>query len=90
MTALMPLTTASYKINLLKGSYAIDQRERAKCILAIVTPDGLFQFRAMLFGFKISSAMFQCLMNPVLAGHSSYTTDNIAEREYKMSVVQHM
>ena len=55
------------KLDLLKGYYQIELTERAKRILTIVTPDGLYQFRVMPFGLKTAPAAFQRLMNFVLA-----------------------
>ena len=55
------------KLDLLKGYYQIGLTERAKRILTIVTPDGLYQFRVMPFGLKTAPAAFQRLMNYVLA-----------------------
>ena len=56
------------KFDLLKGFWQIPLTERAKEISAFVTPDGLYQYKAMPFGMKNSPATFQRLINMILAG----------------------
>lgn len=54
------------KIDLLKGYWQVPLTDRAKRVLAIVTPDGLYQFRVAPFGVKTAPAVFQRLMNKLL------------------------
>ena len=53
---------------------------RAKEISAVVTPDGLYQYKVMPFGMKNSPATFQGLVNSLifnLAGCKAYIDDAI-------------
>ena len=56
------------KIDILRGYYQVPLTPRAKTISAFVTPDGLWQYRYMPFGFKNAPATFQRLMNQVIHG----------------------
>ena len=51
------------KLDLLKGYWCVPLTTRAKEISAVVTPDGLYQYRVMPFGMKNSQATFQRMMN---------------------------
>ena len=55
------------KFDLLKGFWQIPLTEKAKEISAFVTPDGLFEYKVMLFGMKNSPATFQRLVNKVIS-----------------------
>ena len=54
------------KFDLLKGFCQISLTDRAKEILAFVTPDGLYQYKIMPFGMKNSPATFQRLINTII------------------------
>ena len=56
------------KFDLLKGFWQIPLTDRAREITAFVTPDGLYQYKVMLFGMKNSPATFQRLINMIIAG----------------------
>lgn len=58
------------KLDLLKGYFQIPLSERAKKILAICTPTGLYQFKRLPFGLKTAPAAFQRLMNTLFHGWS--------------------
>ena len=51
------------KFDVLKGFWQVPLTDRAKGISAMVTPDGLYQYKLMPFGMKNSSSTFQCLVN---------------------------
>ena len=53
-------------LDLLKGSYQIPLTYRARKILTMTTPEGLYQYRVMPFGLQTAPAAFQRLMNNVL------------------------
>ena len=53
---------------MLKGFWQVPLTERAKEILAFVTPSGLYQYKVMPFGMKNSPATFQRLINNIIAG----------------------
>ena len=53
-------------LDLLKGYYQIPLTDRAKQILTMTTPEGLYQYKVMPFGLKTAPAAFQRLMNNVL------------------------
>ena len=55
------------KFDLLKGFWQVPLTDRAKEISAMVTPDGLYQYKVMPFGMKNSPAKFQHLVNTVIA-----------------------
>ena len=46
------------KFDLLKGFWQIPLTDRAKEISAFVTPDGLYQYKVMLFGMKKLASNF--------------------------------
>jgi len=54
------------KLDLLKGYHQIPLSDRAKRVLAICTPTGLYQYKRLPFGLKTAPAAFQRLMNCVL------------------------
>ena len=56
------------KFHLLKGFWKIPPTERNKVISAFVTLDGLYHCKVMPFGMKNSSAIFQRLINTIIAG----------------------
>ena len=56
------------KFDLLKGFWQIPLTDRAKEISAFVTPDGLYQYKVMLFGMKNPPATFQRLINMIITG----------------------
>ena len=60
------------KFDLLKGFWQVQLTERAKEILAFVTPDGFYQNKVMPFGMKKSLSSFQCLINKVIANNDGY------------------
>ena len=69
------------KFDLLKGFWQIPLTDRAKEISAFVTPDGLYQYKAMPIGMKNSPATFQPLVNTEifnLAGCKAYIDDAIS------------
>ena len=53
-------------LDLMKGCYAIPLTEKAKIILAIITPDGLFKFQVIPFGLKTAPFTFHWMMNYAL------------------------
>lgn len=68
------------KIDVFKGYWQVPLTDRAKEISAMVTPQGLFQYKVMAFGLKNAPATFQRLMNTVTASIpncSSYIDDII-------------
>ena len=56
------------KFDLLKGYWQVPLPAKAKEISAFATPDDLYQYKVMPFGKKNAPAMFQCLINTVIAG----------------------
>jgi hypothetical protein len=54
------------KLDLLKGYWQVPLTERAREISALVTPDGLYQYRVMPFGMKNSAATFQRMVNKLI------------------------
>ena len=56
------------KFDLLKGFWQIPLTDRAKEISVFVTHDGLYQYKVMPFGMKISPATFQRLINMIITG----------------------
>ena len=56
------------KSDSLKEFWQIPLTEKAKEMSAFVNPDGLFQYKVMLFGMKNSPATFQRLVNKVISG----------------------
>ena len=56
------------KFDLLKGYWQVPLSPKAKEISAFATPDGLYQYKVMPFGMKNAPAMFQRLINTVIAG----------------------
>ena len=67
------------KIDLLKGYYAIPLTKHAQEVLAIITPNGLFQFKVMPFGLKTAPSAFQRMMNNLLSDmtHVSVYLDDV-------------
>ena len=64
----------------LKDFLQIPPTDRAKKSSAFVTPDGLYQYKDMLFGMKNSPATLQRLVNSLifnLAGCKAYIKDAI-------------
>ena len=84
------------KFDLLKGYWQIPLTDRAKQISAMVTPEGLFQYKVMPFGLKNAPATFQRLINQVtapVAQCEAYIDDIIvATREWQdmLSSVRHL
>lgn len=56
------------KIDLTKGYWQVPLTEEAKPLTAFVTPDGLFQFKAMPFGLVNAPASFSRIMRDLLRG----------------------
>ena len=56
------------KFHLLNGFWQIPLTDRAKEISASVTPDGLYQYKAIPFGMKNSPATFKRLINMIITG----------------------
>ena len=56
------------KFDLLKGYWQVPLTEKAKEVSAFVTPDGLFQYRVMLFGMKNAPVTFQRMINSIICG----------------------
>lgn len=56
------------KIDLTKGYWQVPLTDHAKPITAFVTPDGLYQFKAMPFGLMNAPASFSRVMRTVLRG----------------------
>ena len=56
------------KFDLLKGFWQVPLTDRAKEVSAFATPNGLYQYKVMLFGMKNSPATFQRLVNNVICG----------------------
>ena len=56
------------KFDLLKGFWQIPLTDRTKEISVFVTHDGLYQYKVMPFGMKISPATFQRLINMIITG----------------------
>ena len=56
------------KFDLLKGYWQVPLTDRAKEISAFVTPDGLYQYKVMLFGMRNAPATFQRLINHTIRG----------------------
>ena len=56
------------KFDLLKGFWQIPLTQRAKEITAFVTPDGLYHYKVMPFRMKNFPAIFQRLINTIIAG----------------------
>ena len=52
-------TTFVTKFDLFKGFWQIPLTDRSKKISAFVALDGLYQYKVMSFGMKISPATFQ-------------------------------
>ncbi|XP_047500268.1 uncharacterized protein LOC125046527 [Penaeus chinensis] len=78
------------KVDMLKGYWQIPMTERAKEISAFVTPDGLFQYCVMPFGFKTATATFQRLINGLISGLDgckAYLDDTII---YSENWVEHL
>ena len=56
------------KFDLLKGFWQVPLTDKAKEGSAFATPNGLYQYKVMLFGMKNSPATFQRLVNNVICG----------------------
>ena len=56
------------KFDLLKGYWQILLTDRARCLSAFATPDGLCQYCVMPFGMKNAPATFQRMINKLLRG----------------------
>ncbi|KAL5003933.1 hypothetical protein ScPMuIL_017389 [Solemya velum] len=54
------------KLDLLKGYYQIPLNDRAKKVLAIIMPDGLYSYKTVPFGLKTAGAVFQRMVNKLL------------------------
>ena len=54
------------KLDLLKGYWQIPLTNLTKQLFAFVTPDGLYQYRVMLFGMKNAPATFQSMVNHLI------------------------
>ena len=54
------------KFHLLKGFWQVLLTEHTKEISAFVTPQGLYQYKVMLFAMKNSLATFQLLIKKVI------------------------
>ncbi|KAL5013063.1 hypothetical protein ScPMuIL_011614 [Solemya velum] len=54
------------KLDLLKGYYQIPLTDRAKKVLTIITPDGLYSYKTVPFGRKTAGAVFQRMVNKLL------------------------
>lgn len=54
------------KLDLLKGYYQIPLTDRAKKVLTIITPDGLYSYKTVPFGLKTAGAVFQRMVNKLL------------------------
>lgn len=68
------------KLDLNKGFHQIKLTKRAQERCAVVTPQGKFIFKKMLFGLVNATATFQRLMDIVLKGAHQYSRayiDNI-------------
>ena len=68
------------KFDMLKGYWQVPLSEQAKEISAFATPDGLFQYRVMLFCIRNAPATFQRFINQVTAeieGCEAYIDDVI-------------
>ena len=68
------------KFDMLKGYYQIPLTERAKEILAFVTPSWLYQYNVAPFGMKNAPATFQRMINNLicdLKGCEGYIDDVI-------------
>jgi len=66
------------KPDLLKGYWQASLTEHAKRLSAFLTPQGLYQYKAMLFGMKNARAIFQRLINYLLQpldGYEGYIDD---------------
>ena len=55
------------KIDLLKGYHQIALRPSAREKTAFITPDGLFQYKVLPFGLRTAPAIFQRVINTVIA-----------------------
>ena len=78
------------KLDLLKGFWQVPLTERAKKLSAIVTPQGLYQYKVMDFGIKNAPATFQRLINQLtrdLEGCEGYIDDIVI---YSNTWQQHM
>ena len=70
--------------DLLKGYWQVPLTERAREISALVTPDGLYQYKVVPFGMRNTPATFQHLINTVIAdipGCEGYIDDVIIYSE---------
>ena len=68
------LSIAKYlsKLDLNKGFYQIPEHKEDKEKTAFLSPLGKYNFNRMPFGLRNAPAIFQCLMNRVLAGQEEY------------------
>lgn len=71
MPRIEELAPAQYitTLDLNKGYYQVPLSDSAKQKMAFITPQGKFQFRKMPFGLQNAPAVFQRMMDDILAGH---------------------
>ena len=60
------------KFDLLKGYWQVPLTPRAREISSFIIPFGLFSYSVMSFGLRNAPAMFQRLMNTLVAGLNGY------------------
>ena len=60
-------------MDLARGYWQVPGQEESRPLTAFATPYGLFQFWVMPFGLHSAPAMFQRMMDQVLAGCTGYT-----------------
>ena len=80
-------------VSKLERYYQIPLTERAKCVLAFVTPSGLCHYRVMPFGLKNAPATFQRMINSLtsdLEGCKGYIDDVVVYSDTCKQHVQHL
>lgn len=65
-------------LDLNKGYYQIPLDEKSMEKKAFTTPQGKFHFRRMPFGLRNAPAVFQRMMNNILAGHQNSEAYTVA------------